>query len=233
MLSKKSWATVCQIPSVGREISSSVEFEPYFDAKWQIPSKNLLLGRVLGEGFFGVVRKGVLQKGGELRDVAVKMLRGAGHNYCSYCLQNHKCKNMAKSTGRTSAGCKCSNKEKLSEQVKNSELQWMENTGKCCILFQSGSMDLLLLGVDELSQQTEQLSPADLLSFARQSAKGMASKSFGQKYSARMYVLVYNKKGQLLTLETHKKSVGMFKTTDFTYRLEEGTSYTLNHVSNK
>jgi hypothetical protein len=48
-----------------------------------------------------------------------------------------------------------------------------------------------------------------------------------------MYVLVYNKKGQLLTLETHKKSVGMFKTTDFTYRLEEGTSYTLNHVSNK
>jgi hypothetical protein len=37
-------------------------------------------------------------------------------------------------------------------------------------------MDLLLLGVDELSQQTEQLSPADLLSFARQSAKGMVSR---------------------------------------------------------
>jgi hypothetical protein len=38
-------------------------------------------------------------------------------------------------------------------------------------------VSLLLLGVDELSQkQTEQLSPADLLSFARQSAMGMVSR---------------------------------------------------------
>jgi hypothetical protein len=38
-------------------------------------------------------------------------------------------------------------------------------------------MSLLLLGVDEISQQQmEQLSPADLLSFARQSARGMVSR---------------------------------------------------------
>jgi hypothetical protein len=81
--------TVGQTPSAGRETSSSVECEPYFGAKWEIPSKNLLLGDVLGEGLFGVVRKGVLKEGGKLRDVAVKMLRGAGRNYCSYCLQSH------------------------------------------------------------------------------------------------------------------------------------------------
>ncbi|GFG30517.1 hypothetical protein Cfor_03994, partial [Coptotermes formosanus] len=62
-------------PSAGRETSSSVDCEPYLDAKWEIPTKNLLLGDVLGEGFLGVVRKGVLQEGGKLRDVAVKMLR--------------------------------------------------------------------------------------------------------------------------------------------------------------
>jgi hypothetical protein len=38
-------------------------------------------------------------------------------------------------------------------------------------------VSLLILGVDEMSQQqTEKLSPADLLSFARQSAKGMVSR---------------------------------------------------------
>jgi hypothetical protein len=38
-------------------------------------------------------------------------------------------------------------------------------------------VSLLLSGVDEISQeQTEQLSPADLLSFARQSARGMVSR---------------------------------------------------------
>ncbi|GFG30518.1 hypothetical protein Cfor_03995, partial [Coptotermes formosanus] len=62
-------------PSAGRETSSSVECEPYLDSKWEIATKNLLPGDVLGEGFFGVVRKGVLQEGGNLRDVAVKMLR--------------------------------------------------------------------------------------------------------------------------------------------------------------
>jgi hypothetical protein len=66
-----------------------VECELYFDSKWEIATKNLLLGDVLGEGFFGVVRKGVLKHGGKLRDVAVKMLRGFGHNYCSCCLQSH------------------------------------------------------------------------------------------------------------------------------------------------
>jgi hypothetical protein len=80
---------VGQTPSAGREISSPLECEPYFDAKWEIATKNLLLGDVLGEGFFGVVCKGVLKDGGKLRDVAVKMLRGIGQNYFSCCLQSH------------------------------------------------------------------------------------------------------------------------------------------------
>jgi hypothetical protein len=60
-----------------------VECEQYFDAKWEIRTENLVLGDVLGEGAFGIVRKGVLQEGKKRRDVAVKMLRGISHNYCS------------------------------------------------------------------------------------------------------------------------------------------------------
>jgi hypothetical protein len=42
---------------------------------------------------------------------------------------------MAKTTGKISAAYKGNNKGKLSEQVKYSDLQRMENTGKCYILF--------------------------------------------------------------------------------------------------
>jgi hypothetical protein len=58
------------------EDCSSVECDEDFDAKWEIPRENLILGDVLGEGAFGIVRKGVLQEGDNWRDVAVKMLRG-------------------------------------------------------------------------------------------------------------------------------------------------------------
>jgi hypothetical protein len=68
--------TVYQSPSARRERSSSAECELYFDAKWEIPTENLVLGEVLGEGAFGIVRKGVLHTGEKRRDVAVKMLRG-------------------------------------------------------------------------------------------------------------------------------------------------------------
>jgi len=49
----------------------------YVDAKWEIPTENLVLGEVLGEGAFGIVRKGVLHTGEKRREVAVKMLRGS------------------------------------------------------------------------------------------------------------------------------------------------------------
>jgi len=49
----------------------------YIDAKWEIPTENLVLGEVLGEGAFGIVRKGVLHTGEKRREVAVKMLRGS------------------------------------------------------------------------------------------------------------------------------------------------------------
>jgi hypothetical protein len=68
--------TVCQSPSARRERYSSAECELYFDAKWEIPTENLIIGAVLGEGAFGIVRKGVLHTGEKRRDVAVKMLRG-------------------------------------------------------------------------------------------------------------------------------------------------------------
>jgi len=68
--------TVYQTPSAPRKRSSSAECELYFDAKWEIPTDNLVLGEVLGEGAFGIVRKGVLHTGEKRRDVAVKMLRG-------------------------------------------------------------------------------------------------------------------------------------------------------------
>jgi hypothetical protein len=68
--------TVYQTPSARRERSTSAECELYFDAKWEIPTDNLVLGEVLGEGAFGIVRKGMLHTGEKQRDVAVKMLRG-------------------------------------------------------------------------------------------------------------------------------------------------------------
>ena len=68
--------TLYQTPSARRERSSSAECELHFDAKWEIPTEKLVLGEVLGEGAFGIVRKGVLHTGEKRRDVAVKMLRG-------------------------------------------------------------------------------------------------------------------------------------------------------------
>jgi hypothetical protein len=69
-----------QPPSARREGSSSVECEDYFDAKWEIPTENLVLGDVLGEGAFGVVRKGTLQLGEKRKAVGVKMLKGISHD---------------------------------------------------------------------------------------------------------------------------------------------------------
>ena len=63
-------------PSLRTEYCGSVECGLDYNAEWEIPRENLLLGDVLGEGAFGIVRKGVLQEGDAWRDVAVKMLRG-------------------------------------------------------------------------------------------------------------------------------------------------------------
>lgn len=71
------YQTLDQKASVRRACSESVEYDLDFDAKWEIPGENLVLGNVLGQGAFGTVRKGVLQEGDIWRDVAVKMLRGA------------------------------------------------------------------------------------------------------------------------------------------------------------
>lgn len=71
-----------QTPSTRTECSSSTECELYFDTKWEIPAENLILGDVLGEGAFGIVRKGMLHVDEKRRDVAVKMLRGINRNYC-------------------------------------------------------------------------------------------------------------------------------------------------------
>jgi hypothetical protein len=68
--------TLDQKASVRRACSESAECDLDFDAKWEIPGENLVLGNVLGQGAFGIVRKGVLQEGDIWRDVAVKMLRG-------------------------------------------------------------------------------------------------------------------------------------------------------------
>ena len=63
-----------------------MECEDYFDAKWEIPTENLVLGDVLGEGAFGVVRKGTLQLGEKRKAVGVKMLKGISQTSC--CVQN-------------------------------------------------------------------------------------------------------------------------------------------------
>lgn len=44
--------------------------------EYEIPSENVLLEEVLGEGAFGVVRRGLLKKCSNVQEVAVKMLRG-------------------------------------------------------------------------------------------------------------------------------------------------------------
>ncbi|KAJ9596281.1 hypothetical protein L9F63_027095, partial [Diploptera punctata] len=62
-------------PSIRTECSGSVECGLDYNAEWEIPKENLLLGEVLGEGAFGIVRKGALQENDTWRDVAVKMLR--------------------------------------------------------------------------------------------------------------------------------------------------------------
>jgi hypothetical protein len=71
-----NYQTLDQKSSVRRACSESVDCHLDFDAKWEIPGENLVLGNVLGQGAFGIVRKGVLQEGDIWRDVAVKMLRG-------------------------------------------------------------------------------------------------------------------------------------------------------------
>jgi hypothetical protein len=81
-----NYQTLDQKQSLRTEDYSSVECDVDFDAKWEIPRENLVLGDVLGEGAFGVVRKGVLQEGGNWRDVAVKMLRGS----CNHCTCNSR-----------------------------------------------------------------------------------------------------------------------------------------------
>lgn len=52
--------------------------EPEAADQWEIAQERLLLGRVLGEGAFGVVQRGRLQQADSdwAVDVAVKMLRG-------------------------------------------------------------------------------------------------------------------------------------------------------------
>jgi hypothetical protein len=72
-----NYQTLDQKSSARTEYSGSVECDLDFDSKWEIPRENLVLGDVLGEGAFGIVRKGVLQEDDNWRDVAVKMLRGA------------------------------------------------------------------------------------------------------------------------------------------------------------
>lgn len=42
--------------------------------KWEVAPDRLLLHEVIGEGAFGVVRKGILQPAG--KEVGVKMLKG-------------------------------------------------------------------------------------------------------------------------------------------------------------
>jgi hypothetical protein len=70
------YQTLDKKASVRRDGSESVESDRDFDAKWEILGENLVLGNVIGQGAFGIVRKGVLQEGDNWRDVAVKMLRG-------------------------------------------------------------------------------------------------------------------------------------------------------------
>lgn len=44
--------------------------------EWELDSKELKFDKILGEGAFGVVRKGVLTKDGQSVHVAIKMLKG-------------------------------------------------------------------------------------------------------------------------------------------------------------
>ncbi|XP_069683137.1 tyrosine-protein kinase receptor torso-like [Periplaneta americana] len=209
--------TLDQKPSVPTECSDSMECDLNLDAKWEIPRENLLLGDVLGEGAFGIVRKGVLQEGDNWRDVAVKMLRedpttedlrqfrqeinmmqsvgrhphivsligcctraGRLRLVVEFCalgdLLNFLRKNCSDVTNSTRSGSSV----KVSSQVKYSELLLQEKS--------AGDTDSVspVPGVvvnqmygyvnvndDSIQQPKNQLTPADLLSFARQIAMGM------------------------------------------------------------
>ncbi|CAG7816361.1 unnamed protein product, partial [Allacma fusca] len=53
----------------------SIHIEPQVDrysSKWEIPSGDLILGDVIGEGAFGLVRKALMYKNGHKVTVAVK-----------------------------------------------------------------------------------------------------------------------------------------------------------------
>lgn len=85
VFSLMNYQTLDQKSPLRTEDCSSVEYDVDFDAKWEIPRENLLLSEVLGEGAFGIVRKGVVQEGNDRRDVAVKMLRGGYKHFT--CIQ--------------------------------------------------------------------------------------------------------------------------------------------------
>ncbi|XP_033610373.1 tyrosine-protein kinase receptor torso isoform X2 [Cryptotermes secundus] len=214
--------TLDQKASVRRACSESEEYDLDFDAKWEIPGENLVLGNVLGQGAFGVVRKGVLQEGDVWRDVAVKMLRedpttedlrqfkqeiymmqsvGRHPNIVSligccsrdgqlrlvveYCTQGDlltflrkNWKEMTNTSRKQSETCS-SGGGKQYQRVQYAELLTQEDTGDSeSVNHYPGlvvnQMYDIMNAVDGSSQQKrKQLSPADLLSFARQIATGM------------------------------------------------------------
>ena len=47
-----------------------------YSSKWEIPLSALVIGDVIGEGAFGLVRKAMLYQNGKKIVVAVKSLRG-------------------------------------------------------------------------------------------------------------------------------------------------------------